>query len=187
MKGFKRENQLLSLCGLNCGLCPMLLRKYCGGCGKGNQTCAVARCSLEHGKVEYCYECGQYPCEKYDGCEKFDSFITHRRQKADLERAREIGVCAYNREQTEKTKILAHLLSNYNDGRKMTLFCVAVNLLELSELREAMDQLSAAGELTGKQKSCYAADVLQKIAARRNVELKLRKKTGRKEHGSKNL
>ena len=23
MKGFKRENQLLSLCGLNCGLCPM--------------------------------------------------------------------------------------------------------------------------------------------------------------------
>lgn len=23
MKGFKRNNQLLSLCGLNCGLCPM--------------------------------------------------------------------------------------------------------------------------------------------------------------------
>ena len=65
MKGFKRENQLLSLCGLNCGLCPMFFGKYCGGCGKGNQSCAIAKCSLEHGKVEYCYECEQYPCEKY--------------------------------------------------------------------------------------------------------------------------
>ena len=25
MKGFERKNQLFSLCGLNCGLCPMLL------------------------------------------------------------------------------------------------------------------------------------------------------------------
>ena len=84
MKGFKRENQLLSLCGLNCGLCPMFLGKYCGGCGKGNQSCAIAKCSLEHGKVEYCYECEQYPCEKYLNIEDFDSFITHKRQKAEI-------------------------------------------------------------------------------------------------------
>ena len=25
MKGFERKNQLFSLCGLNCGLCPMFL------------------------------------------------------------------------------------------------------------------------------------------------------------------
>ena len=43
MKGFVRENQLLSLCGLNCGLCPMFLGKYCGGCGNGNQSCSIAR------------------------------------------------------------------------------------------------------------------------------------------------
>lgn len=46
MKGFVRENQLLSLCGLNCGLCPMFLGKYCGGCGNGNQSCSIARCPL---------------------------------------------------------------------------------------------------------------------------------------------
>ena len=27
MKGFKRQNQFFSLCGLNCGLCPMFLNK----------------------------------------------------------------------------------------------------------------------------------------------------------------
>ena len=180
MKGFERENQLLSLCGLNCGLCPMLLGGYCGGCGNGNQSCAIARCSLEQGKIEYCYECGKYPCEKYDGCQEFDSFITHRRQLADLARAKEIGIDAYNHEQTEKKQILNDLLENYNDGRKKTFFCVAVNLLELPELREAMEQLGAADELPIKEKSKYAADVFQKIADRRNVELKLRKKTGRK-------
>ncbi|MGI6029146.1 MAG: DUF3795 domain-containing protein [Candidatus Heteroscillospira sp.] len=180
MKGFERENVLLSLCGLNCGLCPMFLGGYCGGCGNGNQSCAIARCSLEQGKVEYCHECGKYPCEKYEGCQEFDSFITHRRQLADLARAKEIGIGAYNREQTEKKQILNNLLENYNDGRKKTFFCVAVNLLELSELREGMEQLSAADELPIREKSRYAADVFKKLADRRNVELKLRKKTGRK-------
>ena len=56
----------------------MFLGAYCGGCGNGNQSCAIARCSLEQSRIEYCYECGRCPCEKYDGCQEFDSFITHR-------------------------------------------------------------------------------------------------------------
>ena len=102
MKGFERKNQLSSLCGLNYGLCPMLLGNYCGGCGTGNQSCRIAKCSLEHGRIEYCYECEQYPCEKYQHIDEYDSFITHRRQKADLERARSIGIERYNLEQQEK-------------------------------------------------------------------------------------
>ena len=92
MKGFERKNQLFSLCGLNCGLCPMLLGNYCGGCGNGNQSCRIAKCSLEHGQIEYCYECRQYPCEKYQHIDDYDSFITHKRRKADLERAKNIGI-----------------------------------------------------------------------------------------------
>ena len=36
---------------MNCGLCPMFLNKNCPGCGggEGNQTCKIARCSMEHG------------------------------------------------------------------------------------------------------------------------------------------
>ena len=33
MKDFKREDLSFSLCGLNCGLCPMNLNQYCPGCG----------------------------------------------------------------------------------------------------------------------------------------------------------
>ena len=44
MKGFERNNQLLSLCGSNCGLCTMFLGKCCPGCGggDGNQGCRIA-------------------------------------------------------------------------------------------------------------------------------------------------
>lgn len=92
MKGFERKNQLLSLCGLNCGLCPMLLGNHCGGCGNGNQSCRIAKCSLNHGGVKYCYECIQYPCETYQHIDEYDSFITHRRQTADLEKAKNLPI-----------------------------------------------------------------------------------------------
>lgn len=179
MKGFERKNQLFSLCGLNCGLCPMYLGNYCGGCGNGNQSCKIAKCSLEHEKIEYCYECRQYPCEKYEHIDEYDSFITHRRQKTDLEKARSIGIAQYNLEQQEKMQILSRLLSNYNNGRRKNFFCVAVNLLELSELREAIKQIQSNDELPSlpiNAQSLYVAKVLQKIADRRNIKLKLMKK-----------
>jgi len=179
MKGFERKNQLLSLCGLNCGLCPMLLGNYCGGCGNGNQSCKTARCSLAHGKIEYCYECSQYPCEKYQHTDEYDSFITHRRQIADLEKARTIGIEHYNAEQQKKAQILSYLLSNYNDGRRKNFFCVAVNLLELSELQEAVTQIQSNKELSSlplKEQSLYVVEVFQKIAGRRNIKLQLIKK-----------
>lgn len=179
MKGFERKNQLLSLCGLNCGLCPMLLENYCGGCGNGNQSCKIAKCSLEHERIEYCYECILYPCEKYQHIDEYDSFITHRRQKADLEKARSIGIAQYNLEQQEKIQILSYLLSNYNDGRRKSFFCVAVNLLELPEIQEAIKQIQSNEDLPSlplKAQSSYVAEVFQRIADRRNIKLKLIKK-----------
>ena len=90
---------------------------------------------MEHGGIEYCFQCGEYPCPKYDHIEDYDVFITGRNQKRDMKKAQQIGVEAYNAEQAEKACILDILLAHYNDGRKKTLFCVAVNLLELQELQ----------------------------------------------------
>lgn len=179
MKGFVREDTYLSLCGLNCGLCPMRLGNYCGGCGVDNQSCKLARCSLTKGHVQHCFQCMAYPCEKYEQVDAYDSFITHRRQKADMEKARAIGPEAYQQEQKEKVAILNELLVNYNDGRRKTFFCVAVNLLELPELREALAGIRENPDLPGwtdKEKSRYAVEALQRIADGRGLELKLRKK-----------
>lgn len=179
MKGFERKNQLFSLCGLNCGLCPMLLGNHCGGCGNGNQSCKIARCSLEHGKIEYCYECSQYPCEKYQHTDEYEIFIPVRRRKADLERAKNIGIRQYNLEQQEKVQILSYLPSNYNDGRRKNFFCIAVNLLELPEICEAINQIQSNDGLASlpfKEQCLYVAEVFQKAADRKNIKLKLIKK-----------
>ena len=176
MKGFVRENQLLSLCGLNCGLCPMFLGKYCGGCGNGNQSCSIARCAMERGNVEYCFSCPEYPCQTCSQPDSYDSFITHQRRLADLEKARSIGIEAYNREQQEKMAILAELLEQYNDGRKKAPFCLAVNLLELPSLRQGMEELRRQGQdLDTKARGTLASAVLHRIAQEQGVELKLRK------------
>lgn len=179
MKGFERKNQFLSLCGLNCGLCPMFLGNRCGGCGNGNQSCKIAKCSLEQGNMEYCFECKHYPCEKYQEINKYDSFITHRRQKSDLEKVSIIGIEKYNIEQKEKIQILSYLLSNYNDGRRKNFFCIAVNLLDLPELLEAMNFIKSNDELSSltiKEQSLYVVEIFQKIADRKNIKLKLNKK-----------
>ena len=47
MKGFERKNQLFSLCGLNCGLCPMFLLKKYGGIGNGNQSYGIDKYRIE--------------------------------------------------------------------------------------------------------------------------------------------
>lgn len=181
MKGFERSNQLFSLCGLNCGLCPMYLDHHCPGCGggAGNQSCKIAKCSLEHGGLEYCFQCNEYPCEKYLHIDEFDSFISHQNQKIDMERAKEIGMDAYNSEQTEKIKMLKHFLSNYNDGRRKTFFCVAINLLDLHDIKKIMRQISRIPDFDNrplKEKSAYVVGLLQDIAEAKNLELKIRKK-----------
>ena len=134
---------------------------------------------VQHGGVEYCCQCREYPCEKYEHIDDFDSFITHRNRRADLEKVRQFGAEAYNTEQMEKMKILDILLSGYNDGRKKTFFCVAVNLLNLQELREALREIESRLDmetLTLKEKSAFATGVLSEIASRRKVELKLHRK-----------
>lgn len=182
MKDFTRSDLLFSLCGLNCGLCPMHLDGHCPGCGggEGNQSCRIARCSLQHGKPEYCSQCQEFSCEKYENIDAFDSFVTHQNRKKDLERQKEIGVETYRAEQEEKIHILEWLLKNCNDGRKKTFFCVAVNLLELEDVRKVMDQVKTDEkfeELSLKEKAAYVVRGFQKAADEQGILLKLRKKS----------
>lgn len=180
MKGFDRQDLLFSLCGLNCVLCPMRLGGHCPGCGggKGNQSCGIARCSLEHGGPEYCSECGEFPCGRYEGFEETDSFITHRHCRKDFEKRQRIGTEKYREEQEKKRRILQLFLENYNDGRRKTFFCVAVNLLELEDLERAVRQLGAekeADSLPMKEKAARAVCLLQAAADERKIALRLRK------------
>ena len=92
-------------------------------------------------------------------------------QKTDLEKIQRIGEETYNAEQMEKRQILDRLLAEYNDGRKKTLFCLAVNLLPLEGLRTVF----VDGDLQLPVQD--RAKLMEKrLKDRSSIELKLRKK-----------
>lgn len=181
MKGFTRAETRFSLCGLNCALCSMYLGGYCPGCGggAGNQSCAIAKCSLEHGGIPFCWECREYPCPRYEGFDDGDSFVPHKNRQQDIAQAREMGLEAYLAHLEEKRAILDELMAQYNDGRRKTFFNTAVYLLPLEDLRFVMDSLNGRPELDGqpiKNRALAAVELLQEAADRRGISLKLNKK-----------
>ena len=94
-----------------------------------------------------------------------------------MEKFKKLGIELYSAELQRKQVLLNHLLSTYNDGRKKTLFCVAVNLLELDDLENTISELDEnTSNLTLKEKSAHAASLLQEAAKQNNIVLKLRKK-----------
>ena len=181
MKGFTRNETRFSLCGLNCVLCSMHLGGYCPGCGggAGNRSCAIARCSLEHGGVPFCWECPEYPCTRYEGFDDADSFVPHRNRKQDIAQVQALGLEAYLTRLEEKRAVLEELLAHYNDGRRKTFFNTAVCLLPLEDLQSVTAALNSQPELTEqsiKERALAAVQLLQEAADRRGVRLKLNKK-----------
>ena len=70
------------------------------------------------------------------------------------------------------------LLSGYNAGRKKTLFCIAVNILDLQKLRAVLREIEGRPDLemlTLKEKSAFVAGLLQDTASNRGIDLKLHK------------
>ena len=110
MKGFTSTETRFSLCGLNCALCSMHLGGYCPGCGggAGNQSCAIAKCSLEHGGVPFCWECPEYPCPRYDGLRRRGLLCPHRNRQQDIAQCPELGLEAYLAQLEEKARHIGH-------------------------------------------------------------------------------
>ena len=178
-----REYPQFSVCGLNCGLCPRYHTdgtSRCPGCaGDGfsdvHPPCGVLSCCQRKG-LAYCFLCDEYPCKKYEGANLRDSFISHKNQFRDMEKAKS-DISIYTAELNTKIQILEELLANYNDGRRKGFFCLAVNLLDLADINSIVEQLKneVTAEATAKEKAVTAARLFQVAADKKGIVLKLRK------------
>lgn len=183
-----RTYPLFSACGLNCGLCPRFHTdgaSKCPGCaGEGfltkHPTCGILSCCGRK-EIEYCCLCQEYSCKKYDKADEFDSFITHKNQLRDLEKMRKIGLEAYIAELNDKVRMLEKLLEHYDDGRRKSFFCTAVNLLSLQDIHSIMKQAadSVGPDIPRKEKCAAAIRLFEKAAEEQGILLKLRKKEKR--------
>ena len=141
-------------------------------------SCAIITCSQKHGRVEYCFECSGYPCKRYSCSGEKDSFISYRSVLSDSAKAKNDGVDSYMTELREKVAILEFLLKTYNDGRRKSYYCTAVNLLPLSDLREIMTEIkekTAARDFSQKETIEEIIRLFESHAKSKNIELKLRK------------
>ena len=184
MKYKQRSYPEFSACGLNCGLCPRYYTKgssRCPGCaGEGfsdvHPTCGILSC-CQRKKIEYCFECDEYPCKKYDGIDSTDSFITHRNQLTDMERAKKIGIEAYKAELDEKMRLLKILLDNYNDGKRTSFICLAVNLFELEDTQRLVKFITDnfGNDIPIKDRAKIIVEIFTNHAYICGISLKLRK------------
>lgn len=126
--------------------------------------------------MQYCFECPEYPCKRYDGIDRHDSLISHRNQKRDMAKAKESGIDAYLAEQRAKRQILERLLADYDDGRSDVFFCLAVNMLAPDDLTKVLAECdSRAGKLPMPERTAFIKRQLRDCAEKRGIPLVLRR------------
>lgn len=175
-EGYTREYPQFAACGLNCGLCPRYYTvgsSRCPGCaGEGflevHPSCGILSCCGRKG-IEYCFECDEFPCKKYDSWGDSDSFITHRNHVSDMEKAKRVGIEVYRAELDKKMTVLERLLSEHNDGRRKSFYCLAVNLLDLDDIEDVMESIDD----NANPKSVVR--LFEELSERKSISLKKRK------------
>lgn len=181
----------IACCGIDCGLCPTYYTKgssRCPGCGgpefsNKHPSCSILTCAVKKKGLETCADCEQYPCEKIKLWDKADSFVTHKVCLQNLNEIKQNGLEKFIEQQNIRVKILGTLLNSFNEGRSKSFFCIAATLLTIDDLNEsikkAQKKIGEENIRTNdlKSKSKIVKEILNQYAKRKNIELKLRRKT----------
>ncbi len=182
MEPFIRKDPHFSLCGLNCCLCPRFNtegKSKCPGCGgikfsEQHPSCAVATCNRKHDGVEYCFQCGKYPCAKYEQESTCDSFISYRSVKENFREAKN-DLVKFQKSLARRCGILQTLLSNFNDGKSKGIYCLIANDMPIEDLERILDLAEKLPkEMDSKEKVKLIKKEIEKIEIKLGVEYKLR-------------
>jgi len=120
------EKELIAVCGLHCGVCPIYLATkdralaekiaskrgvkpedlHCLGCRseKGNiplmgpPTCETYVCCVNDKKLEFCFQCEEFPCLKLAPCSDRASEIPHNTKIYSLLRIQKVGLENWDKE-----------------------------------------------------------------------------------------
>ena len=108
---------LIAPCGMNCGICSGYLAfkygvksqgirmPYCIGCRPRDKKCAFLkkRCNLLlSGQIQYCYECGEFPCRGLQGIDKRYRTLYRMSMIENLESIKKEGIQRFLEKEAEK-------------------------------------------------------------------------------------
>ncbi len=135
------ERALIAPCGLYCGACPLYRARtdeglrskiasamnisvakvfLCAGCkplkgaipgAGGTPTCETYACAVDGKKVEFCYQCADFPCLKLAPCADRAQEIPHNSKIYLLLMLQKLGIDAWRKE-------YPGLMRQYQRGKK---------------------------------------------------------------------
>ena len=174
------------ICGLSCRLCPRYHtdgKSRCGGCKspfRMGAGCPFITCAVKKKGIEHCTLCAEgETCERWKGHREasraHDSFVCYQKLEENIAYVREHGLEAFERAQERRERLLARMLSGFDDGRSKTLYTVAATVLEPEELEGAIEaaEVSSPG-MTMKEKAKIMRHALEGIAREKRYVLALR-------------
>jgi hypothetical protein len=177
----KKRYPTIACCGIDCGLCPRYYTEgssRCPGClgdsfYEKHPSCSILTCCVKKHGFETCAECPQFSCEKIKEWDRADSFVTHQKSLENLRRIRDTDIEEFAKQQEERITILNKLITEYDDGRSKSYYCLATALLELDDLNEAITQIieNRNNSVDIKQKAKQARSIIEEKAKRKGVEL----------------
>ena len=181
------EKKLAGCCGVYCGLCPRYqstAKSRCPGCKILSLTisCKLYNCCVKAKTLVTCADCSDFPCDKYERFFDWDTFVTRKVCRPNIERMQKAGLKTFLQEQHQKRILLEDLLANYNDGRSRSFYCIAVALMPHAPIKEAVGKVKAAMASSKldisdiKAKTKVLKSLIQDSASKSNLNLKLRKK-----------
>jgi hypothetical protein len=180
----------IGACGLDCGLCPSFHREgksRCPGCcgdafWEAHPGCPFITCAVKQKGLETCGQCNEFEfCPRVmkllENAKHSDSTISYIPVSTNLACVRKNGIEMWALRQNKKITFLKTLLTDYNDGRHKTFYCLSVQLLPVNQLKLALGrvQKKISTEMSPKDRTFLIKNAFDILAAKSGCELKLRR------------
>ena len=177
----------IGVCGLSCRLCPAYYRETkskCEGCKseyRMGAACPFHNCGVKKKGIEFCGFCNENTsCRRWgkfrEMGKQHDSIVCYQKLEDNIGFIQKNGIEEFEKQQNAREKLVRSMLSEFNDGRSKTIYCIAATILEIRDLEDVLAEARERSMgLDVKAKSEVMHSLLNKIAENKNYLLKLRK------------
>jgi hypothetical protein len=144
-------------------------------------VCPFHTCAVKKRGVDFCGVCDENnTCAKWrkfrEAGKQHDSILSYQRLEDNIAFIQKNGMKEFEKQQETREKLLRAILTEFNEGRSKSFYCIAATVLEISELESVLENAREKSKrLDIKAKSEVMHSLLNEIADNRNYLLKLRK------------
>jgi hypothetical protein len=143
--------------------------------------CPFITCAIKRKGVEFCWDCAENEtCERWrkrrQDAKEHDSFKCYQTLEDDIEYIKKNGIQSFDEQQKIREHLLLMLLKDFNEGRSKSYYCIAVTVLDIKDLENALAEAEIKSQsLDIKEKAKLMHSLLDDKASKRGYQLRLRK------------